>query len=249
MLKNKIYKIVSKIKRKISSIRRDSLNKVSNPSENHQKISEILECEDLQHKFSTVYLENLFNSEESRSGEGSNLHQTRIIRQEIPRVAKEYKIRTFIDAPCGDWNWMKAVDLDVEQYIGVDIVPALIEKNNKQYKNNKVSFKVVNLVKGMVPQADLIFSRDCLVHLSFADSIQIIKNFKKSGAKYFLTTTFTSRDSNLDLEGLFWRPLNMQKAPFNFPAPLQLINEGCEEDNGNYADKCLGLWLLEDIKL
>jgi hypothetical protein len=60
-------------------------------------------------------------------------------------------------------------------------------------------------------------------------------------------TTFTNREENLDLGELFWRPLNMQKYPFHFPEPIRLINEGCTEENNEFSDKCLGLWLLRDI--
>ncbi|OJW50120.1 MAG: hypothetical protein BGO67_01970 [Alphaproteobacteria bacterium 41-28] len=206
----------------------------------------------LQDKFTKIYKENTFGGTESRSGEGSDLIQSAVIRRKIPKIVKAHNISTFLDAPCGDWNWMRTVDLGVQKYIGVDIVPELIEKNNQDFGNSMVSFQKINLVKDKLPQTDLIFSRDCLVHLSFKDAYKIISNFKKSGAKYLLTTTFTDRDKNIDLideEGneLFWRPLNMQIAPFNFPAPLELVNEGCTECDGLFSDKCLGLWLLDDI--
>ncbi len=207
----------------------------------------------LQDKFTQIYRENTFGGKESRSGEGSNLIQSAIIRQEIPKIVKAYNISTFLDAPCGDWHWMRTVDLGVQKYTGVDIVPELIEKNNKEFGSSIVSFRNVNLVTDKLPQADLIFSRDCLVHLSFSDAHKIIANFKRSGAKYLLTTTFTDRDKNSDLideqgNELFWRPLNMQLPPFNFPPPLEVINEGCTEGDNLFTDKSLGLWLLEDIK-
>jgi hypothetical protein len=41
----------------------------------------------------------------------------------------------------------------------------------------------------------------------------------------------------------------LQLPPFNFPKPLKLIDEKCTEYNGKFADKHLGLWLLNDIKL
>ena len=96
-----------------------------------------------------------------------------------------------------------------------------------------------------------MFSRDCLVHLTFADALKIIANFKRSGAKYLLTTTFVERKKNNDLVGVdnFWRALNMRLPPFNFPQPLLLVNEGCTEEAGQYPDKSLGLWLLDDIEV
>ena len=108
----------------------------------------------------------------------------------------------------------------------------------------------MNLVTDSLPKADLIFSRDCLVHLRFKDALKTIANFKRSGAKYLLTTTFVDRTKNYDLVGMdsFWRPLNMRLAPFNLPEPLLIVNEGCTEEAELYTDKSLGLWLLSDIK-
>ena len=123
----------------------------------------------------------------------------------------------------------------------------MIEKNSRQFGNEKISFQCANLADSDLPKVDVIFSRDCLVHLSFEDALKIIDNFKRSGSKYLLTTTFTSRTENKDLGNSFWRALNKQLAPFNFPEPIKVINEHCTEGNGLFKDKSLGLWLLEDI--
>lgn len=205
----------------------------------------------LKDKFSEVYEKNIFGGRVSRSGEGSDLIQTEIIRRELPNIVKEFSIRTFLDAPCGDWYWMKETNLGVEQYLGVDIVETMIEKHKKNFGSPSHTFLCLNLATDSLPKADLIFSRDCLVHLSFEDALKVIANFKKSGAKYLLTTTFVDRISNNDLVGKasFWRPLNMRLAPFNFPEPLLIVNEGCTEEAGQCTDKSLGLWLLSDIQV
>jgi SAM-dependent methyltransferase len=203
----------------------------------------------LKQRFSEIYDQNIFGGRVSRSGEGSDLVQTAEIRRELPKLLQALDVKTFLDAPCGDWCWMRHTELGIERYIGIDIVEALIERNRREYSNDSTSFQCMNLAEGELPRADLIFSRDCLVHLSFEDAFRIIANFKRSGSKYLLTTTFVHRDRNNDLVGKdsFWRPLNMQLPPFNFPKPILLINEGCTEEGGQFTDKCLGLWQLEDI--
>lgn len=206
-----------------------------------------LEKKSLQDKFTEVYRHNLFKGRKSKSGEGSDDVQTAVIRNAIPELINQYKVSSFLDAPCGDWYWMSKVNMGATNYIGADIVQEMIDKHNQNYANSNTSFQCINLVEGPLPKVDMIFSRDCLVHLSFEDSLKIIQNFKDSGAKYLLTTTFTARDNNVDLDSLFWRTLNLQKAPFNFPEPIALINENCTEGDGKFTDKCLGLWRLDDI--
>lgn len=201
----------------------------------------------LKDRFSKVYTDNIFRGALSRSGAGSDLVQTAVVRHELPLLLEELGIQTMIDAPCGDWFWMRDLKLPVKKYFGVDIVSDLIQKNQELYGDDRHAFICADLSKDKLPECDLIFSRDCLVHLSFSDSLKIIANFKRSGAKYLLTTTFTKRANNVDLNEGFWRTLNLELYPFNFPKPIKVINERCSEDKGAYRDKCLSLWLLEDI--
>jgi hypothetical protein len=97
------------------------------------------------------------------------------------------------------------------------------------------------------PAADLLLCRDCLVHLSFADIDKALRNIRRSSLAYLLTTTFPAESVNADIVTGDWRPLNLQAAPFNLPTPVELINEGCTEGDGAFADKSLGLWRIRDL--
>jgi hypothetical protein len=196
--------------------------------------------------FEDIYKNNGFAGTESVSGEGSTLFQTRVIRVEIPKLLNELGVKKLLDVPCGDWHWMCHVNLDNIHYTGGDIVPTLVDQNNKTYGNENRSFQNLNIITGPLPQNDLILCRDCLVHLNFIDGLAALEQFRKSGAKWLLTTTFVERGSNIDLyEGDIWRPLNLEKPPYNLPKPKKYINEGCTEGDGLFADKCLGLWRLD----
>ena len=157
-------------------------------------------------------------------------------------------IMSILDLPCGDFNWMQKVDLSKIDYVGADIVEELINKNIRQYKEKaNLKFKVINLITDPLPKTDIIIIRDCLVHLSYEDIYSAIKNIKSSGAKYLLTTTFTNYNMNHDIVTGDWRPLNLQKKPFNFSSPILVINENCTEDNGKYKDKSMALWDISKL--
>lgn len=209
-----------------------------------------LRVRNLQDKFSLIYSRNIFGGKDSRSGEGSNMLQTAEIRRVLPELIQELHVQTFLDAPCGDLFWMRVTKLGVNKYIGVDIVDKLVEKNRLEFSDEAHEFICRNLTQDELPCVDMIFCRDCLVHLNFADIKRVLLNFKRSGSLYLLTTTFAERDRNVDLVGKdIWRTLNLQIEPFNLPPPLKLINEKCSEGNGAYADKSLGLWRLSDIEM
>lgn len=202
----------------------------------------------LKHKFTEIYRKNIWLDIHSKSGIGSNFTQTEVIRYEISQLFVELNVKVFIDAPCGDFHWMNTVELNVNKYIGIDIVDDIIALNQKKYANEWREFLCRDITKDEIPIADLILCRDCLVHLNFEHALKAIQNFKRSKSKYLLTTTFVSREKNVELPGKFgWRPLNMQLPPFFFPQPLKIINEGCTEENNIYSDKSLGLWFIDDL--
>lgn len=188
---------------------------------------------------------------ESTSGPGSTIEQTKAIREALKKLIKNFAIKSILDLPCGDFNWMKLVDLSSCFYIGCDIVKPLIQNNIKQYSDTNHIFLSVDATTDTLPKADLIICRDLLVHLSISDIKKVLHNFKKSGSKYLLTTTFFIQryDTNIDIVSGGWRPLNLQEVPFNFPKPILIINEHCTEQGNLYNDKSLALWDLNDIPL
>lgn len=197
--------------------------------------------------FDGIYNTNYWRGE-SRSGEGSDLIQTQQIREVLPVLLKSLGAKSMLDIPCGDYYWMRHVDLPVT-YIGADIVQEVVKINNEKYSDIRHKFMNLDVCTDELPRVDLIFARDLLVHLSYNDIQRALQNMKKSGATWLLTTTFTGRDSNTDIKTGDWRTLNLQVSPFNFPEPLNIINEGCTQFNGDYNDKSLGLWKLQDLKL
>ena len=210
------------------------------------KLSRIMTGESIQDTFVRIYRENYWGNSDSRSGAGSDLTQTAEIRECLPELIEKFSINSMLDIPCGDWHWMKEVQLNIN-YIGADIVPDIINMNTEQYGNKTRRFIMLDMTKDALPKADLVFSRDVLVHMSFNHVYAALRNISASGTTYLLTTTFTDREENFDITTGLWRPLNLTAAPFNFPEPLALINEKCTVGDGSWGDKCLGLWNVKDL--
>ena len=196
--------------------------------------------------FSKIYADNFWLSKESRSGGGSLISTTKTIRKKLPELWERYGVKTFLDLPCGDYNWMKEVDKSGVAYIGGDIVEEAIERNNEKYAGESVSFRVINITKDALPAVDMIFCKDCLQHLSYESIFRALKNFKRSGSRYLLTTSYSKTLYNWDILDGDCRPLNLLKKPFGLPKPLEVISEksrGVQVD----SDKDMYLYNLEDI--
>lgn len=195
--------------------------------------------------FNEIYRNNMFGGDESVSGSGSSMHQTELLRKDLQLFLNNYNIKKFLDLPCGDFNWMKAVNFDGIDYLGGDIIIDLISRNQKQFGSENHRFVYLDIMSSILPTADVIFCRDCFVHFNYKQIFTSIRNIKRSNIQYLMTTTFTKRE-NVDLKAI-WRPVNLQKPPFNFPAPIDIINEGCTEENGIWSDKSIGVWRICDL--
>jgi hypothetical protein len=198
-------------------------------------------------KFTEVYQKNAWKGTESVSGTGSDLAQTARLREILPALVKELGAKSIVDAPCGDLHWMKDVDWEGMgvSYTGVDIVTELVAGLRGKFPTRR--FECVDLVTDILPRAEVVFCRDCLVHLPLEEVRAVLRNVAKSGATWLVTTTFPVSGVNSEVRWSGWRPLNLQAAPFSLPKPFKLINEGCTEDGGKYADKSLGVWRVSEL--
>jgi SAM-dependent methyltransferase len=201
----------------------------------------------MRRTFAPFYEENRWGDEESVSGPGSNLARTAKLRHELPSLLAEIKTRTLLDAPCGDFNWLQHTQLNVDEYIGVDVVPELITRNQKLYANNQTRFAVLDLTRDKLPRADVILCRDCLIHFSYRHIAAAIRNFKRSGSTYLLTNSYPLWQANTNIRTGDFRPLNLALPPFNFPPPLKQIDEKLPEEQEQFFGKILGLWKLPDL--
>lgn len=197
--------------------------------------------------FDRIYKENLWGSSESLSGGGSTLWSTRQIRIDLPILFKKLGIKTLLDAPCGDLNWISTMDLNGINYIGADIVPALIANSRKKHPDRDL--RVLNIVSDPLPSADLILCRDCLGHLCFTEIFLALHNMIRSGSRYLLTTHFavTVTDKNRDIRTGGWRPINLEKEPFHLPPPGEILLEHFKSKKGQFEDKSLALWDLHSL--
>lgn len=191
--------------------------------------------------FTEIYRSNAWGNEESVSGRGSILARTTVVRAELPGLLAGVGARSLLDAPCGDFNWMRHVDLGGVEYVGADVVPELVERNRAMYGGEGRLFVTLDIVRDELPRADVALCRDCLIHLSFRDARAAIANFKRSGAGFLLTTTHPNVKKNRDIVSGGWRSVNLQLPPFSFPEPLRLLVEDAE------GGKCLGMWRLEEL--
>ena len=191
--------------------------------------------------FERIHDGNLWDDPESRSGRGSNRAATDNVRRELPRLLRDLGVRRLLDAPCGDFEWMRHIATSVDVYVGVDIVPALIQRNSDLYGAPGISFLCADITTDPLPAADLVLCRDCFFHLPTRLIRQSIQNFARTGARYLLVTNHPKVREYRDIAVGSFRPVNLERPPFGFPPPIARIAESGDEE------RQLSLWELSTL--
>ncbi len=183
---------------------------------------------------------------ETECGAGSTLAATEYLRAKLPGLLKKLAVKTILDAPCGDFNWMAETNLSGRDYIGCDnnakhLARAEQKASMASQPPRSVEFIEMDIVNDQLPTADLLFCRDFLQHLPNEMAMAALRNFVRSGSTWLLITSHQSkRTDDIALPGQF-RPLNLKNPPWMFPRSRTKIQDPPE------TRRWMMLWAMEDI--
>lgn len=169
--------------------------------------------------FTNIYKNKVWGTNEhgdGSSGGGSTLQQTTIYRNFLQNFLKAYDIKSVVDAGCGDWTFSRSMNWSGIDYIGVDVVKSVIDKNISFFEKPSVHFIHEDLLTAELPSADLLICKDVLQHLPNEAILKLISQFKKY--KYCLITNDVDADiqsnNNFEIKIGQWRPIDLTCAPF-----------------------------------
>jgi SAM-dependent methyltransferase len=147
--------------------------------------------------FESVYARKLWGgdgSDDFYSGSGSDPEEVQAYANVIKKFISEYQVRTHVDIGCGDFRAGCAARVAGSQYIGIDIVPSLIERNRRRFSDSEVEFRCIDAVVDHLPAGDLCTIKQVLQHLSNAEISLILRKARKY--KYLIVTEHWPAPSN-----------------------------------------------------
>jgi len=174
--------------------------------------------EDSESVFTNIYKYGgwgLNEEGEGFSGNGSTLPNSAYYMVFLKQFIKANNIKSVVDAGCGDWTFSKEMDWSGVNYLGVDTVKSVIEKNIQKYETDKIHFQHLDMLIYELPAADLLICKDVLMHLSNRDIISFLKSTKKFKHCLF-TNNAGYENENRDINRGEFRPLDLTGAPFYF---------------------------------
>lgn len=180
---------------------------------------------------------------ETKSGKGSTLEYTYALRESVPLLLRSVGAKSILDAPCGDFNWLRKINLDDMIYIGMDIVREMIVLNSKKYGTDKRFFVEGDITSAPLPKVDVVLCRFFAIHVQYEHIFKFLRGFLESGSRYLLISN-NRNEQNWDLGRVGGaRRLNWAKAPFNFPPPQTELRDYV----GGSPEGYLSLWQAKDI--
>lgn len=176
----------------------------------------------------------------SWDGPGASVGCTKTLRDQLPQLLNYLGVITMLDAACGDWNWMRMVNLSGIKYTGWDVDPGRVERCRQRVamgdymgeERPAVVFEQVNLLTvEQVPRFDLILCRDFLGHLTNDYICAVLDKFMASGTQWLLATTYPDSTNQFvyDPNAYAWagymeRPVNLEEPPFSL-RKVQAVQE------------------------
>ena len=165
----------------------------------------------------------------SVSGHGSNINteQSNNLISSLVEFINKNNINSILDMPCGDFLWMNKLlkQVEIRNYLGLDIVEEIINQNIKLYENANISFKACDIVDYETSEDfDLVLMRDFFIHTNNEDIKRILINIKKMNIKYFAFENYNI-SKNVDVIPGKHRKINLKLHPFNLMEPFHSFKD------------------------
>ena len=225
----------------------------------YRRIKRALEHKDNERKsteeiFSDIYESGKWGGTKDDYSSGGGTTNSRISDayvQCLSQLSAEWKFGELaaVDLGCGDMRIGQRIAPFFSKYVGVDIVPKLIDQHARNLATESVSFQHLNIIEDDLPDGNICMIRQVLQHLSNEQISKILRKLKKYD--YVLITEHLPK-SNLKLKQNLDKPhggdirlyensgVYITAPPFNIPASQVSVVLECE---GNVLENYNDPWM------
>jgi SAM-dependent methyltransferase len=165
--------------------------------------------------FEHIYRNDLWHG---GSGPGSLPSVNRPYVRFLQSFLRHNKIGSVVDLGCGDWQFSRRIDWGNARYLGLDVVPHVLDSNRRRFGRPGVEFSASPEDVDDIPGGDLLLIKDVFQHISNAKVQAYAKVFPRFS--YALVTNCIQKSRHLmntDIADGGFRPVDLRLPPFALP--------------------------------
>lgn len=194
--------------------------------------------------FDRIYRANWWRN---GSGTGSLPHTTEPYRQLLQRYLQDHRIGRVLDIGCGDWQFSRLVEWGDTNYIGIDVVTSVIERNQQIYGRPGISFVHGDVLRDPLPGADMVIVKDVLQHWTNDAIGQLLERLRRFRQVLITNSTLAEVGPALPYMDLPshgpYRPLDVRLPPFELPCCELLQYDARPTPEAEPDTKTVLLWI------
>jgi hypothetical protein len=159
------------------------------------------------------------------SGPGTSPRYNRPFLDFLTDFITSAHIRSIVDYGCGDWTMFSKYEFGEVDYLGIDVVKSVVEKNRQRYARRRVEFRSALPLSQETCSADLLLMKDVLLHLPNGQCADFL-DYARSRFRFgIFVNGMRSHEAevNEEIEIGGYRPVDIAKPPFALPARTVLV--------------------------
>jgi hypothetical protein len=135
--------------------------------------------------FSAIYAGNVWGGEpgEFYSGGGSESvlsdPYSELINDFLAHLDLDLRSVTVVDLGCGDFRVGGRLNAPGIRYLGIDVVPELVDRNTRLFETESVGFVCLDIVEDALPAGEVCLVRQVLQHLSNSDIASVLPRLEQ----------------------------------------------------------------------
>jgi hypothetical protein len=134
---------------------------------------------DLRRTFLKIYDRKFWGGPDSDFYSGDGSHAAEVVEAYVSGIhaflKKQFDTKPdVVDLGCGDFNIGSRIRPDCGRYVACDIVPDLVQRNQRSFADAEVDFRCVDIVNDPLPEGEIVFIRQVLQHLSNSQIAQVV---------------------------------------------------------------------------
>jgi SAM-dependent methyltransferase len=143
----------------------------------------------------------------------------------LQRLFNETKFATVVDYGCGNWELMKVLVVPSHiQYLGIDIVESVVEKNIRLYQKDNIHFLEIDRQEDATHiKGDILIIKDVVMHWPNAEIRQFLEKMLPRYQMAIITNDFCQWHGRpRDITPGHYHCLDLQEPPFSLNAQVLL---------------------------